>query len=150
MGGTPTAQPYIESELGIGTLIAIALVIAVCVFRYRSTKNNELLAPDVRANHKLLTAGWYNYTLLNKYWVDEAYNFWFVKLGKRLANWLWVTFDEKGVNGIVNGVGALTAWSGQRIRRTQNGYVRSYAFSMVAGILVILAVCAVRAAGLHK
>ena len=150
VGATPTKSPLIESELGLGTLIAIALVIVVCVVRYRSTKNNELLAPDVRANHRIFTAGWYNYTLLNKYWVDEAYNFWFVKLGKRLANWLWVTFDEKGVNGIVNGVGALTAWSGQRIRRTQNGYVRSYAFSMVAGILVILAVCAVRAAGLHK
>ena len=150
VGGTPLAEPMIESELGIGTLIAIVLVMIVCFVRYRASKNNELMAPQERANHKLLTAGWYNYTLLNKYWVDEAYNFWFVKLGKRFANWLWITFDEKGVNGIVNGVGALTAWSGQRIRRTQNGYVRSYAFSMVAGILVILAVCAVRAAGLHK
>ena len=97
------------------------------------------------------TLGWYNWAILNKYFVDEAYNFWFVKLGKKFANWLWVTFDERGVNGIVNGVGALTAWSGQRIRRTQNGYVRSYAFSMVAGILVILVFCAVRAIGLtHK
>ena len=63
---------------------------------------------------RLFSPGWYNWAILNKYFVDEAYNFWFVKLGKKFANWLWVTFDERGVNGIVNGVGALTAWSGQR------------------------------------
>jgi len=56
----------------------------------------------------------------------------------------------EGVDGIVNGVGAFAAWSGQRIRKTQNGYVRSYAFSMVTGILLILVVVAVRAMGLHR
>ena len=80
--------------------------------------------------------------------MDEAYNFWFVKLGKKLANWLWLTFDVRGIDGIVNGVGAVTAWSGQRIRKTQqNGFVRSYAFSMVVGILIILVFVAVRASG---
>ena len=141
----PIHDESMERTLGIGTLIAIVLVIIYCVSRYRATKNNELLTPQVRANHAFGSLGWFNYTLLNKYWVDEAYNFWFVKLGKQLATWLWRKFDDEGINGIVNGVGAVTAWSGQRMRRAQNGYVRSYAFSMVAGILVILAFCAVRA-----
>ena len=150
VGVTPSKHPLIESELGIGTLVAIVLVILYCVMRYRASKNNELMLPEVRANHRLLSAGWYNWAILNKYFVDEAYNFWFVKLGKKLANWLWMTFDERGINGIVNGVGAFAAWSGQRIRKTQNGYVRSYAFSMVTGILLILVVVVVRAMGLNK
>ncbi len=151
VGGLPTVHDGdMETKLGIGTLLAIVGVIAYCVVRYRGAKNGELLTPQVRANHAYFTKGWYNYTLLNKYWVDEAYNLWFVKDGKRLATWLWRKFDVEGVDGIVNGVGAVTAWTGQRVRKTQNGFVRSYAFSMVTGILLILAVVAVRVMGMHR
>ena len=143
VGVTPAANPLIESELGLGTLAAIALVIVYCIFRYRSTKNNELMAPDARANRTFLSPGWLNWAILNKYFVDEAYNFWFVRQGKIFSQWLWRKFDLEGVDGIVNGVGALTAWSGQRVRRFQNGYVRSYAFSMVVGILLVLIGCLV-------
>ena len=142
-----THNEAMEKPLEWGTMIAIVLVIAYCVIRYRATKNNELMRPEVRANHRLLSPGWYNWAILNKYFVDEAYNFWFVKQGKKFATWLWTTFDEHGIDGIVNGVGALASWSGQRVRRVQNGYVRSYAFSMVVGILAILVVAVVGAMG---
>jgi len=138
-------------------MIAIVLVMAYCFLRYRASKNNELMTPQARADHRgwtvqhlLPTLGWYNWAILNKYFVDEAYNFWFVKLGKKLATWLWRKFDIEGVDGIVNGVGAFAAWSGQRVRKAQNGYVRSYAFSMVVGIVVILVFVVVGAMGLHK
>ena len=144
----PIHDAQMETTLGLGTLVAIVLVIGYCVLRYRATKNNELMRPEVRANHRLFSLGWYNWAILNKYFVDEAYNFWFVKLGKRLSNWLWLTFDVRGIDGVVNGVGALTAWSGQRVRRVQNGFVRSYAFSMVVGIVVLLVYVASRAVGI--
>jgi NADH-quinone oxidoreductase subunit L len=144
----PVHDANMESILGISTLISIVLVIIFCVARYRAASNNELMRPETRANHRVFSPGWYNWAILNKYFVDEAYNFWFVKLGKKLSDWLWLTFEVRGIDGIVNGVGALTAWSGQRIRRTQNGFVRSYAFSMVIGIFVILVFVAVRAAGM--
>ena len=144
----PIHDAQMETTLGLGTLVAIVLVIGYCVLRYRATKNNELMRPEVRANHRLFSLGWYNWAILNKYFVDEAYNFWFVKLGKKLSNWLWLTFDVRGIDGVVNGVGALTAWSGQRVRRVQNGFVRSYAFSMVVGIVVLLVYVASRAVGI--
>ena len=157
IGVTSEKHPLIESELGIGTLVAIVLVIAYCIVRYRASRNNELMTPQARADHRgwtrqhfLPTAGWYNWAILNKYFVDEAYNLFFVKWGKMLATWLWRKFDVEGVDGIVNGVGSFAAWSGQRVRRFQNGYVRSYALSMVTGILLILVVVAVRAMGLHR
>ena len=59
-----------ETSLGIGTLVAIVLVIAYCVARYRSAKNNELMTPELRANHALFSPGWYNWVLLNKYFVE--------------------------------------------------------------------------------
>ncbi len=58
-----------------------------------------------------------------------------------MSYWLWQTFDVGVVDGIVNGVGRLTNWQRQIVRRFQNGYVRSYAFSMVIGILLVLIGC---------
>ena len=148
---SPMAGPItMEQALGFGLLIGIVLSIAYCVVRYLASKNGELMTPEARANRTFLSRGWLNWALLNKYFVDEAYNFWFVKLGKQFSTWLWRWFDTEGIDGIVNGVGAFTSWSGQRVRKAQNGYVRSYAFSMVAGILVILAVVVVRAMGFNK
>ena len=142
VGPEPTQQPGdISKGLGYGVLAVVLVVIAICFVIYRNAKNGDLLSPEVRANHAILSPGWFNYTLLNKYWVDEAYNFWFVKLGKRLSNWLWLTFDVGIVDGVVNGVGRLANGSGQIVRRFQNGYVRSYAFSMVIGILLVLIGC---------
>lgn len=56
---------------------------------------------------------------------------------------LWL--EDRGVDGAVQGLsGGLLAGSG-RLRRTQNGAVRSYALSMLGGvILVIIALLAVR------
>ncbi|QHC02289.1 NADH-quinone oxidoreductase subunit L [Epidermidibacterium keratini] len=56
---------------------------------------------------------------------------------------LWL--EDRGVDGAVQGLsGGLIAGSG-RLRRTQNGAVRSYALSMLGGVvLVIIALLAVR------
>jgi len=142
VGALPAAHDInMEKPLGLGTLIAILLTIGYAVMRYRATKNNELMTPEARNAGGIGSPGWTYRTILNKYYVDEAYNFWFVKLGKRLSNWLWLTFDIGVVDGIVNGVGKFTNWSGQRIRVAQSGYVRNYAFSMVIGILLVLIGC---------
>ncbi len=151
---SPIGSATMETTLGLVTLALIVVFMVGCFLRYqasfRTAYGGEIMDPRVRANHRLFSPGWYNWAILNKYFVDEAYNLYFVKWGKMLATWLWRKFDVEGVDGIVNGVGAFAAWSGQRIRKTQNGYVRSYAFSMVTGILLILVVVAVRAMGLHK
>jgi NADH-quinone oxidoreductase subunit L len=56
-----------------------------------------------------------------------------------------VYFDNRGVDGVVNGSAALVGGTSGRIRRWQTGFVRSYALSMLAGsTLVVLALLAVR------
>ena len=130
-----------EANLGWGTLIAIIAVVVYTITRYHRTKNNELMTPEARNAGGVFSPGWTYRAILNKYYVDEAYNFWFVKMGKHVSNWLWLTFDVGIVDGIVNGVGNFTNWSGQRVRVAQSGYVRNYAFSMVIGILLVLIGC---------
>lgn len=132
------ARPELEKPLGYGVMVVILLVIAACVAVYRSSKNNELLAPKTRANHAVFSAGWFDWVLLNKYFVDEFNNIVWVAEGKRLADWLWKRFDVGVVDGIVNGIAGLTGWLGAGLRRTQTGFVRGYAVSMAIGIIAVL------------
>jgi NADH-quinone oxidoreductase subunit L len=56
-----------------------------------------------------------------------------------------VFVDNKGVDGLVNGIAAGFGGSSGRLRRLQTGFVRSYALSMLAsGILVVAALLMVR------
>lgn len=55
------------------------------------------------------------------------------------------TFDAKAVDGAVNGTGSFVGDLARRLRRSQSGFARSYALSMVGGaILVVLALILVR------
>ena len=66
----------------------------------------------------------------------------------RPGTWLaraLVYVDNKGVDGLVNGIAAGLGGSSGRLRRTQTGFVRSYAATMLGGsILVLIAFLAVR------
>jgi len=54
------------------------------------------------------------------------------------------SFDQHGVDGVVEGGSRGIGGVGMLLRRTQNGYVRSYALSLLGGaLLVILALLAV-------
>ncbi len=69
-----------------------------------------------------------------------------VKPGKGLVAGL-LTFDRTVIDGLFSG-GALTVGGiGQLVRRAQNGFVRSYALSLLGGVLlVVLALLAVNLA----
>ncbi|WP_395294710.1 NADH-quinone oxidoreductase subunit L [Kitasatospora hibisci] len=61
-----------------------------------------------------------------------------VRPGSALAAAL-VYFDSRGLDGFVNGLAATIGGISSRLRRIQNGYVRSYALSMFGGTLVLVA-----------
>src|SRR5580704_15006073 len=60
----------------------------------------------------------------------------------RPGQWLTrlsVYFDNRGVDGLVNSLAALVGGTSGRWRRTQTGFVRSYALSMFFGAAVLVA-----------
>jgi NADH-quinone oxidoreductase subunit L len=60
----------------------------------------------------------------------------------RPGQWLTrlsVFFDSRGVDGLVNGLAATIGGTSGRMRRLQNGYVRSYALSMLIGAVLLVA-----------
>jgi NADH-quinone oxidoreductase subunit L len=103
-----------------------------------------------------------------KYWVDEAYwavfvnryvdiarfladvvdgRFWHDFVHEKVIagtyNWLSRTVldlrvDQGFIDAIANGLGNLTKRISTSLRRLQNGFVRSYALAVLAGVVVIL------------
>jgi NADH-quinone oxidoreductase subunit L len=60
----------------------------------------------------------------------------------RPGQWLTrlsVYFDNRGVDGLVNSLAALVGGTSGRWRKLQTGFVRSYALSMLAGAVVLVA-----------
>ncbi|WP_460523698.1 NADH-quinone oxidoreductase subunit L [Flindersiella endophytica] len=56
-----------------------------------------------------------------------------------------VSVDDKGVDGVVNGLAAFTGGMSDRLRRMQTGFVRSYALAILGGAaFVVVAMLAVR------
>jgi NADH-quinone oxidoreductase subunit L len=60
----------------------------------------------------------------------------FMRPGQYLTRAL-VFFDGKGVDGFVNGLAALVGGTSARARRSQTGFARSYALSMLAGAAAV-------------
>jgi NADH-quinone oxidoreductase subunit L len=48
--------------------------------------------------------------------------------------------DRTVLDGGVSGLGRVVAGAGEKLRRTQNGFVRSYALTMALGVVVLVAV----------
>ena len=58
--------------------------------------------------------------------------------GKYLTRAL-VFLDNRGVDGLVNGLAATIGGGSGRLRRLQTGFVRSYALSILGGALIVVA-----------
>jgi len=77
-------------------------------------------------------------TFFHKYWVDELYQAMVVRPLERLSQWLWRFFDVGVIDGVVDGTGGLVVLGGTILRLFQNGYVGTYAFFLVLGVVLVL------------
>jgi NADH-quinone oxidoreductase subunit L len=76
---------------------------------------------------------------LAKFYVDEIYEAVVVQPIKRLSVWVfWQGVDVRVIDRTVNLVGRVTTFAGDVIRYVQTGNVQFYAFSMFAGLAVII------------
>ncbi|NDF12804.1 MAG: NADH-quinone oxidoreductase subunit L [Proteobacteria bacterium] len=76
----------------------------------------------------------------NKWYVDEIYDFLFVKPAIKIGVFLWKFFDVRVIDGLgPNGFAAISQRFSVVLSRAQTGYVYHYAFVMLLGIVLILA-----------
>jgi NADH-quinone oxidoreductase subunit L len=78
--------------------------------------------------------------LLNKWYFDEIYDFLFVQPMRAAARALWKRGDGDVIDGTINGIsmGAIP-WLTRLAGRAQSGYIFTYAFAMVLGIVGLIA-----------
>jgi NADH-quinone oxidoreductase subunit L len=77
--------------------------------------------------------------LLNKYFVDEIYDATIVHPIENVSKvGLWRGFDVGVIDGAVNGVGNLVNGSAALLRQWQTGSVRTYAGSLLCGVVLVL------------
>ncbi|MEO3785660.1 NADH-quinone oxidoreductase subunit L [Actinocorallia sp. B10E7] len=124
---TPHAEHHLFTLNGTITLVLVVIGVIIAWVKYGARP-----VPETAPQGSALT------TFARKDLYGDALN---ESLLMRPGQWLTrlaVFFDNRGVDGVVNGLAALIGGTSGRVRRLQTGYVRSYALSMFlgAGILV--------------
>ncbi len=114
------------AALGIGAAIWL-----FSVFNTRARLETvDSLTQRNRVSRSLYTAS------LNKWYFDDLNHLLFYRFGGVVANGvMW--FDVKIIDGIVNGVGAVTTSVGDGVRHIQTGRVQNYALGIAIGLVVI-------------
>ena len=125
-----------------GILIAISIAVALggmfAAWRLFGVEIGPLSAPG---RPKVVTALSNRIHFLyrasaNKWWFDDINNLLFVVIGGRFAN-AFAWFDTNVVDGIVNGIGAVTRRSGGGLARVQTGRVQNYALGIAVGLIAM-------------
>ncbi len=95
---------------------------------------------NIAETFQKLGGGWPHKVLLNKYYVDEAYEGVFIRPMYRLSKTvLWKVVDAGIINGLlVEGSALAVAVVGSVMRLFQNGQVRFYAWSFTIGVSVFV------------
>ncbi len=94
--------------------------------------------PGLPAQFRAATGKLYEF-LLNKWYFDELYDAIFVRQAIALGRWLWRFFDTKIIDGLgPNGLAFVSRVAAVRTARLQTGYIYTYAFSMLVGMLVLI------------
>ncbi len=128
------AAVHHPAVLEIG-LMALSVVIALCgiglayfLYRVRTGKPEEIAKKwptlyDV---------------VYHKYYIDEFYEWAVIRRIVNVSTGLWQMFDALFIDGIVNGAADLVRAAGDRVRRLQGGVVGGYAFSLLAGAVLLV------------
>ncbi|HTR15729.1 MAG TPA: NADH-quinone oxidoreductase subunit L, partial [Acetobacteraceae bacterium] len=78
--------------------------------------------------------------LLNKWYFDELYNLIFVRPTAWLARELWQVGDATIIDGVPNGIAALTADGSREVVKIQTGSIAVYAFTMLIGLVGLVSI----------
>tara|TARA_B100000029_G_scaffold461232_1_gene492853 strand:+ start:44 stop:1951 length:1908 start_codon:yes stop_codon:yes gene_type:complete len=120
--------PFIQTLL-IKSSVAIGILIASYFYFYNA---NIVINLSKKLNIFYLIS-------LNKWYIDELYDFIFVKPYFYLSNIFWRKGDEQTIDFYgPNGFSNLIKLSSVYLSRFQSGYVYHYAFAMFGGLVILL------------
>jgi NADH-quinone oxidoreductase subunit L len=136
----PVAEPRFEGHVSAGLewgLIALSSAIAIFGVWFAWSR---WIKDGLGFDNKLATGMNRLWTLFsNKYYWDEFYEKTVVRPVVNLAE-NWTTFfDERVIDGAVNGLAGVVRQASGRLRLMQTGVVQNYALAIVLGVAVLIA-----------
>jgi NADH-quinone oxidoreductase subunit L len=132
-GEEPAPSLLHVTPVGIATLLLVAVGVAIGFVFFGPRKDIPLTAPQTRSPFTL--AG------RNDLYGDALNEAVLMRPGQQLSDGL-LRLDDDGIDGAVNGTGSVITQVSGQLRKVQNGFVRSYALTMVLGAVVVGAVIA--------
>ena len=115
--------------MGLSSLVALAGIALAGFFFLTNPGASESVARQFSGLRTLL---------LNKYYVDEAYDAAIVQpIRVTSERVLWQVMDAGGIDGVVNGTADSVGGLAQLLRRVQTGSVRAYAASLLFGAVMV-------------
>ena len=125
--GVPPVSHGIFTVAGTVALVLALAGVAIAWLRY-----GRLPVPVMAPAGRFLTVA------ARKDLYGDAFN---ESILMRPGQWLTrlsVYFDNRGLDGLVNSLAALVGGTSGRVRKTENGFVRSYALSMFVGAAALV------------
>jgi NADH-quinone oxidoreductase subunit L len=129
-GEAPAETPSLLhfSTVAIVTLVVVAIGVGISVWIFGPRRE---IPVTQAANASFLTVAGRNDLYGDAF--NEAV---FMRPGQRLTAGL-VRLESSGIDGAVNGTAAAIGGMSARLRRVQNGFVRSYALTMTVGVAIV-------------
>jgi NADH-quinone oxidoreductase subunit L len=129
-GGGPEEAPSLLhfSTVALATLVVVAIGVGISVLIFGPRRNIPLTQPESRSFFTL--AG-------RRDLYGDAFNeAVFMRPGQQLTTGL-VRLEDYGIDATVDGTAAAIGGMSARLRRVQNGFVRSYALTMTLGVAIV-------------
>ena len=98
-----------------------------------------VFVPELPGRLAAAVPGVYRF-VLNKWYFDELYDRIFVHPTEWLGRMLWQVGDATLIDGVPNGIAALTVDGSRQAVRIQTGSIAIYAFTMLIGLVVLVSV----------
>ncbi len=133
VGGGLTAPHHGANEwvlAGFVLTASLAGIVIAAIMYFTKKMNPEKMAADYKPLYRL----W-----LNKYFVDDFYGKYLIRPLQWFSEKIfWKGLDRKAIDGTINVTASAIDLTGRILRIFQSGYVQTYGFFMLIGIVIIL------------
>jgi NADH-quinone oxidoreductase subunit L len=127
--GEPEEAEHVVAPLTIGVALFVLMALGIFLAWFTVGRREVPLTAPARVSPVTRAAR-------NALYADTVNESLFMRPGQWLTRAL-VFFDNRGVDGAVNGLAATLGGSSSRLGRTQTGFVRTYALGMLGGAVLV-------------
>ncbi|MCA1932619.1 MAG: NADH-quinone oxidoreductase subunit L, partial [Calditerrivibrio sp.] len=115
----------------LSIVVAVAGIALSYLYYVKSPELPEKTIKTFRPIHKLF---------YNKWFFDEIYNALIVQPVVTISKFLWKGFDVNVIDFTVNAFGKVANFFGGILRYLQTGRIQTYIFTMVVGVVILVAI----------